>query len=274
MMKEIKTPTKIEYALPAQVYMLARWPDATILSGEKAVDPTAFIVAFPKDQSWEWINLVISEAWRPPASATMYFIAKEFYDMDATRIEWNHGAYHVQVSQTSSVFTMKITPLKGISFEGKKTMRSEAARQLSRQIFNSESKMHSYDAHGSPIPVAINGLNEKIAEFSFDPTKMKQLSTDQVVVGEAKSKEDEGISSTPPQDKNSGAAAISVNSPEAWYYWFRNVNWWNDGHAIGFYFLKSNGKGSGTPSFVGNAGVNWFQGPHDRLGRPLPIKSE
>ena len=243
-MNEDKTLATIEAALPAPVLMLFHWPDEAILNGEKAVDPSAPIVAAPGKQSWEWINRVVSESWLPPTNAHMHFVGKEFDDRGVTRVEWTHGDYRVEVSQTASIFTMKLVPQGADNMGRDSGRRFEVARQLCRQVFNREGRMWSQDAQGAGRAVVVPELNEKIGEFSFDAAKMKQLSTDKVVVGKARSMKDEGIDSSAPREGLSGVVAPNERSRDAWHYWFRNVNWWNDGRAVGFYFLKVDGPGA------------------------------
>lgn len=268
-MSKDNTPATIEAALSAPVLSLFHWPDAAVLNGEKAIAPGASIIAAPGKQSWEWINRVIGASWLPSTNAHMHFIGKEFDGRDVTRIEWIHGDYRVEVSQTASIFTMKLIPQRGANMGRDSGQRFEAARQVCRQIFNREGRMWSQDAQGAGRPVVVPDLNEKIGEFSFDAARMKQLPTDKIVVGKARSMKDEGIDSTTPREGPLSVVAPNERSPDAWHYWFRNVNWWNDGQAVGFYFLKVDGPGAWAPSFVGEIDKNWFHGPRDRLGRPI-----
>lgn len=268
------TPTMIEAALPAPVWSLFHWPDVAVLNGEKAIDPDALIVAGPGRRSWEWINRVISESWLPPTNAYMHFISQEFDGRDVTRVEWTHGDNRVEVSQTASLFAMKIISKRAENLSRDSGSRLESARQLCRHIFNREGHMWSRDAQGMVRTFVIPDLNEKIVEFSFDPAKSKQLSVDKVVTGMARSMKDEGIASATPREGLREGGVPNENSPDAWPHWFRNINWWNDGQAVGFYFLKVDGLGAWVPSFVGEIDKSWFHVPKDRLGRPILLKQK
>jgi hypothetical protein len=273
-MNEGKTPTRIEAVLPAPVLMLFHSPDAAGKSGGQIVDPSAREVASPKKRAWEWIYKVVDTSWRPSTNTEMAFLRKEFLDRDVVRIMWDRNGYHIEVAQTASIFTMKLVPQGAANMGSESESRLEFARQLCRQVFNREGRLWGQDAQGAGRAVAISGLSEKIVEYSFDITKMKQLSADKVVIGVAKSMKDEGVDSPAPREEPSGVVALNEKSKEAWHYWFRNVNWWNDGQAVGFYFLKVDGPGAWVPSFVGEIDKNWFHGPRDRLGRPLTVDTE
>jgi hypothetical protein len=47
-------------------------------------------------------------------------------------------------------------------------------------------------------------------------------------------------------------------TPESWMYWFRKVNWWNDGKSAGFFFFKVEA-GPWIPSYAGEFDRNWFR---------------
>lgn len=272
--KQGETPTTIKAALPAPVLMLFQRPEVVIVTGGKRVDPGALAVAAPKKQSWEWINRVIDSSWLPPMNAEMAFLSKEFDDRDVTRIGWEHDDYHIEVSQTASIFAMRLVS-RGNNGTGRdSTRRLENARQLCLKVFNREGRMWTQDTQGAGRPVVVHGLKESIAEACFDPARVKELPSDKVVVGVDWSMEDEGVASSTAGDEPSAVGPPRPGTPEASHYWFRNVSWWNDGKAIGFYFLKLDGPGSWVPSFVGEIDKNWFHDPKDRMGRPVPVRGE
>lgn len=271
---EENKPTSLIAALPSPVWKLFNWPDTAIIKGEKAIAPDAPIAIVSGRQSWLWINQVVDTAWLPPENTLMHFIAKEFDDRDVTHVEWTHGKYRVEVSQTASIFSMKLMLQEAGNVGDNSDLRYNIARQLCRQIFKREGRMWSQNARGEGVPVVIPEINEKIMAFSFDVAKTKQLSADKVVVGEAKSMEDEGIDASTRYQVVPVGVAPNERSPEAWNYWFRNVNWWNDGKAVGFYFLKIEGSSAWVPSFIGEIDKNWFRVPRDRSGRPIGTQSK
>jgi len=262
-------PSSIEAALPAPVLMLFRWPDEEILNSKKAVEHNAPIIIAPGKQSWTWIRRVLSDSWLPPTNARMHFINKEFDDRDVTHVAWLHGDYRVEVSQTASIFTIRFISQGPNSLGRDSVQRFEMARHLCRHIFKREGRLWSQDSQGAGQAVVVTELNEKIAGYSFDVAKMKVLSHDKVVIGRARSMKDEGLDPSGAPEVPSGSVRPNEDSRAGWNYWFRNVNWWNDGRAVGFYFLKVDGPGTWVPSFVGEIDKNWFHGPRDRLGRPI-----
>ena len=268
-----KSPATIDAAVPASVLMLSQWPDVTSLSEKKRLSPASSVVIAPRKRAWDWILKVIDETWLPAANTEMMFIQKEFCDRDVARIAWNHNNYHIELSQTASIFLIKLEPRGTNNMGSDGNQRFEVARQLARQLFKREGRMLAQDTHGSFQAVVISKLNEKIEEYSFNIANMKQLPEDNVVIGHARTMRDEGIDTSASCE---GGAARGVppneNSREAWHYWFRNVNWWNDGYAVIFYFLKVDGPGTWIPSWVGEIDINWFHGPRDRLGRPISVQ--
>ena len=266
-------PITIETALPSPVVALFQWTEKTSLRGSKTLDLEDPLVASAKKQAWNWINKVLDRSWRPPANNMMLFIHDEFDDRDVVRIGWDHGGYRVEVSQTASIFALRIMS-QGPDTAGETVQqRIEVARTLAQQVFNHEGRKWMQDAQGAGRSVIISSLKEKICESSFDAKQVKQLSADKVVIGTAKSKQNTGFRSS---EYRSGSVAIDTpeTTSDEWHYWFSNVNWWNDGNAVGFYFLKKDGPGAWIPSFVGNIDKNWFHGPRDRMGRPISTSSD
>lgn len=269
-MKRDITASRFGIISTALLSQLFQWPDEATLNGKKAVEPSAGIVRLPKNISWMWIKKIFNESWQPPQNAQMFFLRKEFNGRDVTRVAWQHDGYRIEVSQTSSVFAAKIIPQIPDRLGSDNTQRFQIARQLCRQIFAHEGKMWSQDANGSGIATSVPELNKKILEFSFDEAKINQTQGDNIVFGNPKTMKDEGVAfPSLPSNRPSIASLTDLRSWVAWYYWFRNVNWWNDGQAVGFYFLKIEGLAAWTPLYFDENDKRWFDIPRDRSGRPI-----
>jgi len=267
--------TDIAQALPSHVLMMFRWPDAATMNGEKRVDPGAIIVAYPKKRSYEWIHAVLDAPWLPPATAEMVFLRREFADLDVTRIQWDRSDYHVEVSQTATILAIKLTPLGDRDTGRDRDGRYDHARRLCLEIFKNEVRMWVTEPGRFGETVVVPDLKRKIASYSFDVKNVRELPADKVVVGFAKTLKDEGIEGGSGRLKEEGVPAFAemTGTEHAWAYWFRDIHWWNDGKAVGFYILKVEGQGSWMANWGASAGVNWFDVSRDRLGRPLSTQS-
>ncbi len=267
-------PDTFEASLPnPAVLMLFRWPDQAVLTGEKAVDPRSTRVAAQGKMARKWIEKVLDASSLPPENTELFFIREEFLNRDVIRAKWERDGYRFEVAQTASIFTLKVIPAEAAKTGEDQAQRFEFAKQMCRRIFNRKGRMWGLDAQGTGKPVPVLQLNEKIELFSFDGSNVRQTASDKVVIGRPSKMNDESIR---PDARPQGVSDDGANeeSRETWKYWFRNVNWWNDGNAVGFYFLKSDGPGSWIPSFVGEIDRNWFHEPRDRLGRPIPVQQE
>lgn len=261
----------IETVLPIPVLMLCDWPKSSTLSGNQSIDPEDKIALAPRKQSWDWIARVLHKSWVPPKNTRMFFLRKEIDGRDVTRVTWSHGDYRLEVSQTASIFVIRVVSYIAKTMDGDVNRRFETSRQICRQIFNNEGKMWYQDSSGARSFIVVDELNEKIADFSFDVTKIKQAMNNKMIVGQAKSERDEGISPFHSSEENMGNVTPDIKSSESWCYWFRNVGWLNDGQSVSFFFLKINGPGAWIPSYGGETDKDWFREPRDRLGRPISI---
>jgi hypothetical protein len=243
-------PEKLIEAMPATPYYLFQWPDASKLGSDKQVNASAKAVAIPKKQSWRWIRSVLDPDWLPPKDTEMIFLREEFHDRDATRLQWERDDYRIEVSQTRTVFALRLTPVKGGTGRGR-DKRFEVARDLARKVFSDSANMA--DSQGNTIDVA--ELKKRIASYSFNKSHVQELPKDKAVIGLPTTMKDEGT-----ENSNGREEARDVTkTAQAWSYWFRNIRWWNDGESVGFYFLKLDGVGARVVSYVGRSDVNWFR---------------
>mgnify|MGYP001600582603 CR=1 FL=1 len=258
-------PAKLIEILPAPVYRLIRWPDSSVLNGPNRVNADAAEVTWPKEQCSEWLHKVVGTSWLPPQVVEFIFIRDEFDDHDTARIAWEGNGYVIQVSQTASVFVMKFTPLEkgntGADFQEK----MKNARLLCARVFAEKGFRWG---PGVAAKVPIKGLSEKIASYSFRPELVRYLKDDEAVCGRPQTMKEAGVE--PPQNDVEALRQRDPNNPNwdktasSYNYWFRMVNWWNDGKSIGFYFLKVE-EGSWVPSYHANFDKNFF-----RIREPHP----
>lgn len=218
--------------------------------------------------SWRWINKALALAWRPPTECTLQYLEAEIDGRDATSLEWQTNGYSICVTQTKIVFSLRITPLSETSQGADLQTKISTARDLCLNIFSREGEMWEFipGVGGGPKIVTIPSLNEKIANYSFNERNIAE-SFDGKICGFPTSKDDavSGIQNTPKE-----------MTPHAWEFWFRDVNWWNDGKSVCFYFRKIAGKGSrvALPTYNEESDKEWFVEPKDRKGRPAKLKSK
>jgi hypothetical protein len=259
-------------AMPPVVQKLFIWPDKEVLQGKKRADSSSNEVLHAKNSSWEWMKDVLDPGWLPPPNTEMIFLRNEFeftakvskgepvnYHVDTSRIRWEQNEYTIEVSQLSKVFAIKFTPQHNRDTGRDKQSRYDYAKEVCKNAFCQRGKMVK----------AIPDFKDKLISFTFDPAKMRELPGDKAVVGNPKSMNDEGvdISSFSSKDgflffyQKDGETHIekSLFQPVAWTYWFRQIHWWNDGKAVGFYFLKLSGPADAwVPSFSDHVNENWI----------------
>lgn len=250
--------------LPAAIRRMAQWPDASVLTGGNAVDPSDISVAKAKEQAWVWIRKVIDAPWQPLQDTNMVFIKKEFGDLDMARISWERNDYLVEVTQTASIFSMKLTPLSDAKPEYDPARQFDAAMRMCLVVFAREGRVWEPDDDGNPIAVIVPNLNTKINAVSFSRVKqelptssfvVKKNRNRATVVGSAKKGQGEQFSRSARLRQVSGLDGSDGTGS----YWFQNVNWWHDGVSCGFYFEKSDGWVSPQPSPGDDADRNWFK---------------
>lgn len=100
-------------AVPPRAAALLRWPDAAILKGSNRLhgDENAQVKEARRN-AIDWLFKVFDPTWFPTeenyVNQNLALIKNEVGAIDTARIEWTHGDYTTQVSQTASVLTMRI----------------------------------------------------------------------------------------------------------------------------------------------------------------------
>lgn len=253
-------PTVLVQCIHEPAYRLFHWPAPSVLNGPNRVDSDANEVTWPKKQCLEWlIKRVLAPSWLPPKDVELIFIRNEFDGRDTVRTAWERNEYIIQVSQTASVFAMKLTPLGNRNTGADSREKTQNAKLLCAQVFAKEGYRWG---SGAGTKVQIKGLSEKIASYSFRPELVRHLKDDKAVCGRPQTMNEAGVKQ--PQNDVEALRESDPNNPNwdktasSYSYWFRMVNWWNDGKSIGFYFLKVE-EGAWIPSYFGDIDKNFFK---------------
>jgi hypothetical protein len=251
-------PTKLIETIPAPAYWLFQWPEPSVLNGPNRVDSNDNKVVWAKKQCTEWLNKVIAKQLLPDKNPEFIFIRDEFEGRDVVRATWEHNDYRIEVSQAASIFAIKISPLGNRTTGTDYAEKIENAKHVCLEIFNETG--YRWSADGEKVPV--KGLKQKIASYSFRQELVKYLQDNRAVWGRPQTEHEAGVSHT--RDDAETRRQMDPNNPDwdyssmSYNYWFRMVNWWNDGKSIGFYFLKVE-EGSWLPSYDANFDRSFFK---------------
>lgn len=260
---ESRPPSKLTEMLPSPVQKLFSWPDTATLEGPKRVPADAKEIKFPRKQTQNWLQKVMAESWLPEGDVPTVFLQNEFDGRDVVRMCWKHEDWDIQVSQTASIFTIKLIPSNGSGTGTSPEARVRKAQKMCLKIFAKEGRR--WGRQGDII--SVKNLNKKIAQYIFKSGK--QFDFVESIGGRGKTMEEAGV--RPPKSTEQTIHQRRADNPDwdktahAWQYWFRMVAWWNDGEAIGFYFLKKEG-GAWMPNYEGNIDRDWFKLSRDRSG--------
>ncbi len=251
-------PTRLDQVIRPPMDRLFQWPAPSVLNGPNRVDNNAVELVWPKKQCQEWLNKVIAKQWLPDKNPELIFIRDEFEGRDVVRATWEINDYRVDISQTASIFAIKVSPLGGRITGAEREEKIENAKHLCLEIFNKTG--YRWSADGEKVP--LKRLDKKIASYSFRPELVKYMPEDRAVWGRPQTVHEAGVS--PPKEDAEIHRQMDPNNPDwdnssmSYNYWFRMVNWWNDGKSIGFYFLKVE-EGSWLPSYYANFDKNFFR---------------
>jgi hypothetical protein len=252
-------PTVLVQCIHEPAYRLFQWPAQPVLNGPNRVDSDANEVTWPKKQCLEWlIKRVLAPSWLPPKDVELIFIRNEFDNRDVVRMVWERNGYNIQVSQTASIFAMKLSPVSVGNTGVEKSQKLENVRQLCLQVFTEMGRR--WDHQGNTV--LIKELSKKIVSYSFRPEMSRYLKDDRAVYGRPQTMNEAGVKQ--PQNDVEALRERDPNNPNwdktasSYSYWFRMVNWWNDGKSIGFYFLKVE-EGAWIPSYCGDIDKNFFK---------------
>jgi hypothetical protein len=233
---------------------LFEWPSPSLVR-EKGLSGDSLQVRSAKFVSDAWLRRAMNKSWLPPDGPKPLFLKQEVDDRDVVRSRWTKNGYHIQVAQTGTIFTIKVTPEDGADTGKDDNAKLEVARGLCLRVF-ADKGIH-YGRQGVRLP--INSLPQKIAAYSFSKQTTRRLQgDDDVLVGRPKTMEEEGIT-RPMTIRDDPSNPNWCNIPFAWEYWFRQVYWWNDGISVGFYLFKNEGGPQHAEEIGATADKGWFE---------------
>jgi hypothetical protein len=228
--------TNKEEGFKSIVDYLFQWPSEAVLHGLKRINSDAPEVKFAKIQCDEWIRTALDKAWYPPEKTETYFLRNELSNHDVVRLAWNSHGYRIEVSQTASIFVIKLIP-KDHSYLGNDVVQKmKTVRDLGVQLFNKSAYFNDSRKQGA-VGVLTN-LTDIIISSSFSTNCHPQVNTRGMLYLDPPL-DSELVRQT---DNNMDVPWDMTN--ESYEYWFRYIYWWNNGFQIGFYFPKTEGYGA------------------------------
>jgi len=246
---------------PVLVDQLFKWPSEEIIL--KQVPNSDPDVSLAKKQYKDWIDKVFDPLWLSNLDIEPLCLRGEFDGYDVIRQYWSKNDYKIEVSQTSKVFALKLSSVKGSTGRTARE-KLEIARDICLHVFSKQGRYIS--SQGARI--SINNLSEKIVETSFcEESIQKKEKADAIICGApsmAKKKEDADKNENHAQAKSIANSSNVKEGDEALGYWFKSVYWLNDGMSICIIFLKAEGVGArsdigvGLPDFAISGGKKWF----------------
>jgi hypothetical protein len=216
--------------VPDSVRNLVVWPSPETIAA-KSVPATATNVQARVLNDERWLRMVLAEDWLPPKFEPVY-IRSETKLNDITYYQWIKGNCKFVVAQTAGIFVLQVWPEPGALRDDSKVGLLDSARRLAREILAKTGKRMT----GQLQEVPIVELDQKIADFSFDPGQVRDVSIQGVtsfrLLGGAKTaqeKVEERLRMNQP--------VVAVELP----YWFEEIHWFADGQRLILYFLKNEG---------------------------------
>lgn len=203
-----------------------------------------------------WLERVISPAWLPSVPHPVC-ITNEFEGCDVVRETWVHSQYALEVAQTASIFTLRVSQRLGAGPPSPK-LELPSIRALVSDILVETGVRWSRQFEAIPIP----GLNRKIVRLSFGEGTTEQAPGG-VLWGRPMNMIEAGVPFEAGRmyavERETRDDAIWERSPVPWECWITMVYWWSDGTSIGIYFLKQDGMGHFL-NYEHDLNYPWFKG--------------
>lgn len=227
-------------------HQLSQWPSEKLLKSKKRLSSQSPPVKKNAAATLSWVKKIIDADWLPKEDPSLLFLRDEFQDWDTCRGTWDREGYKIQVSQTRSIFMIKLIPLDNKGTGEGFAARRKFARQLASKAFSNATSVYTWQLDR----LRVSDLRERIAETSFSDMKTRMLRADQVAVGEPLTLEEFNQNSPSPVKSESGKSSFN--------YWYRNIYWWNDGNSVGFYFNKIDGPDANSMSWASSIDRVWL----------------
>jgi len=240
----IGTRRTLSENLPGQVGHLFKWPDLKLIPPEKLMAGNENKHTLrARRNSIEWVKKVVDPNWLPDDpnyfNNNIIMIQNEYGPIDATHIRWNRSGYIIEVTQTMTVFAVKLTPLETATMADTTAAKKERVRRICLNIINEYVDIEVVGPVSSQI--IRKNIRPVLLEASFDKASIQNF--------------DDGVHSwCKAPDTTSQSDQADFN------YWWRRINWWTDGKIVGIYTLKTEG-GAWEAGYSAGMDNNWFEGP-------------
>ncbi len=173
--------------------------------------------------SKQWIENVFYSGILPKYTVEYLCIENWNGERDLIRTKWRSEKYLFEVTQTVSVFNVKVTPHAGFENGQSIEQKVDQAKQVCYDIFNKslDKKKYTNGFEFSSKPP------DRVAEYMVNTLFLKDdfqifdnIKTNEIIAGHLISPEPVGSTST------------------YQYAWYDVVSWWHNGESVTFYFQK------------------------------------
>ena len=121
------------------------------------------------------------------------FVRSGLVGRDVIRVRYLANGYDIQLSQTVSLFAIKLTPQNGQDTGTDDNGKLEAAKALCLRIFV-KTGMRWNPQVGDPRDFPVNDLPQKIASCSFrKDTCLRMTGDESILIGRPRTKQEEGV---------------------------------------------------------------------------------
>lgn len=234
---------------PNKVDDLFRWPSTKRLSGSNRVHMnTNRRTAKAARSSIAWIKKILSKTWLPAdanyLAENLILIRDEHGRVDVVRIGWEVKEQRIEVSQTKTIFAVKVVPLKAPNVGDTVHARKSLAKVTCTELLNHYAEVEIVEP--STSRVAKVHVMPTVLEASFDRGKI-EVFPDGV----------HGVCAGPEGGEKDF---------EDYNFWWRRISWWTNGESVGMYTLKTEG-GAWAADYASEADKAWFDELPDKEGK-------
>jgi hypothetical protein len=211
--------------LPSVVQKLNYWPTVEAYKKKQIYNERTLGVKVPLKNSKIWTKDILSSTWQPPYKTKKLIIHNEAGCYDTIRKKWKNEGFEVQLTQTYTLFMLKLVKLNGESFGSSKGERLTNISKLASLIFASSYFIRNNQ--GNKVPLTISQLLNK----NFSSKDIKYIDNGNIIYHIAKT-----VEFTSLKGQNYGMVRSLP--------WYEMINWFNKKNMVCFYFLKSEGGAS------------------------------
>ena len=229
----LKKIESLDDLLPDVVRKLITWPSPDELKRMQVLDRNVLGVKAAWAACEDWIKNVLSPKWQPPQNAIQLIIgneAKRYNETkryDTVRLRWENNGYDVQLTQTATVFILKLIQFNSKPFGNSAEEQSANISKLAASIFSSSYFVRNNA--GDKVPLNIMNLLEN--NFKSKDVKFILKDNNKVIYHLAQT-----VELTVASKDNEHAYGTARHLA-----WYEMINWFNDKNTVCFYFLKNEG---------------------------------